>query len=31
MEFGALGIVASLARHARSVPRSAAGNEFLGA
>ena len=31
MEFGALGIVASLARQARSVPRSAAGNEFLGA
>lgn len=31
MEFAALGIVASLAQHARSVPRSAAGNEFLGA
>lgn len=30
MEFGALGIVASLARQARSVPRELAGQEYLG-
>ncbi|MDB5265194.1 MAG: mrdB [Parcubacteria group bacterium] len=30
MEFGALGIVASLAREARSVPRGAAGQEYEG-
>lgn len=30
VEFAALGIVASLARDARSVPREAAGNEYLG-
>ncbi|HEX2792503.1 MAG TPA: rod shape-determining protein RodA [Candidatus Paceibacterota bacterium] len=31
MEFAALGIVASLARHGRSVPREEAGQEYLGA
>ncbi len=30
MEFAALGIVASLAQHARSAPRTAAGQEYLG-
>lgn len=30
VEFAALGIIASLAREARSVPRDAAGNEYLG-
>jgi len=31
IEFAALGIVVSLARHARSVPRTAVGQEYLGA
>lgn len=31
IEFAALGIVASLSRHARSVPRTLAGQEYLGA
>ena len=30
MEFTALGIVASLAKHARSVPRDMAGQEYVG-
>jgi len=30
VEFAALGIVASLARHGRSVPRTQAGQEYLG-
>lgn len=31
MEFAALGIISSLARHGRSVPREEAGQEYLGA
>jgi rod shape determining protein RodA len=31
IEFAALGIVVSLSRHARSAPRTAAGQEYLGA
>jgi rod shape determining protein RodA len=31
MEFASLGIVASLARHGRSVPRDSSGKEYLGA